>query len=245
MNFLEWEAYFKGNQLHFDHIDWNPAPQLSIEEKALIHASIQQFQRGEHSEGKHFMNFARTMEDESYLQTVKIFIKEEQDHALVLGRFMDIESIPRIKKDGLDNIFRRLRKLAGLEGTVTVLLTAEIISMVYYKALKAATSSHLLKQICEQILLDEEFHLRFQCYTLNLLQRRKSPFLQVMAGLLHRILMTGTIVMVWLFHSKVLSAGGYGFASFFNSVYFEFRRCRQWIQSKSKRLPAELINHAA
>ena len=103
------------------------------------------------------------------METVKIFIKEEQDHALVLGQFMDMHSIEKIRKDGLDNIFRFLRKLAGLEGTVTVLLTAEIISMIYYQALRNATSSRTLRQICRQILIDEEMHLRFQSFTLSMI----------------------------------------------------------------------------
>jgi hypothetical protein len=131
MKFIGWKKYFETNRLHFDHLDWNAESRLSRQEKKLISSSIRQFQRGEHSEGKHFMAFARSLQDPSYCDTVKIFIREEQDHALVLGKFMDREQIGRLKDDWLDNVFRRLRKLAGLEGTVTVLLTAEIISMIY------------------------------------------------------------------------------------------------------------------
>ena len=141
MNFLLWDQYFRVNQDHFDHLDWTNTRPLTGKEKDTISSSIRQFQRGEHSEGKHFLRFAKSLEDESYMKALEIFIKEEQDHAAVLGRFMDIQQIQKLAKDRLDNIFRWLRKLAGLEGTVTVLLTAEIISMVYYKALRLATHS--------------------------------------------------------------------------------------------------------
>jgi hypothetical protein len=237
MQFKEWEQYFLANKGHFDHLDWNDTRLLTNEERKVITASIQQFQRGEHSEGKHFMSFARSMNDESYLDTVKVFIREEQDHALVLGRFMDIQDIPRIKKDWLDNVFRWLRKLAGLEGTVTVLLTAEIIAIDYYKALRNATRSVLLEQICEQILVDEEMHLRFQSHALKTLYARKPVLLLFLSGLLHKVLMAGTIVMVWLHHRKVLAAGGYRFFSFCNAAWQEFRKCERMINGKEKATP--------
>jgi hypothetical protein len=237
MKFAEWYRYFLANRVHFDHLEWNDTKALTREERACITTSIRQFQRGEHSEGKHFMEFARSLNDESYVDTVRVFIKEEQDHALVLGRFMDMHDISRIKSDWLDNVFRRLRKLAGLEGTVTVLLTAEIIAMPYYKALRRATSSTLLRQICKQILADEEMHLRFQSYTLRLLYQRKRWVSMLFSRLLHNILMAGTIVMVWKWHRRVLRAGGYGFFSFFKDTWKEFATCKAMIRNEFSSMP--------
>ena len=230
MKFSNWLKYFRANQDHFDHLDWTIIPPLTLPEKDLINSSIRQFQRGEHSEGKHFLSFANSLHDQSYLDTVKIFIKEEQDHAFILGRFMDSQDIKRIKSDWLDNVFRGLRKLAGLEGTVTVLLTAEIISMIYYQALMKATSSCLLKRICRQILTDEEMHLRFQCHTLFVIYGKKKYWGVILSRIIHTILMCGTIMIVWWFHKKVLKAGGYKFFSFFNSVWKEFSHCSKMIR---------------
>ncbi len=242
MNFLVWHQYFESNRNHFDHLDWTKARSLKPEEKDIIYSSIQQFQRGEHSEGKHFMQFARSMQDESYVETIKLFIKEEQHHAAVLGQFMEIQQIEKLKKDWLDNCFRWLRKLAGLEGTVTVLLTAEIISMIYYKALQCTTGSDLLQQICRQILVDEEMHLRFQSFTLNILYRKKSIPVIFFSKALHSILMSGTILMVWLYHKKVLRAGGYRFFSFFQAVWEEYKRCGKMIGQKEPILSGSNVN---
>ena len=233
MNFLKWTHYFRENQNHFDHLNWEDSYQLSIGEKKLITSSIRQFQRGEYSEGKHFIQFAKSMGDESYCAAVKVFITEEQGHAMVLGKFMEMQNITKLKNDWLDNVFRSLRKLAGLEGTVTVLLTAEIIAMVYYKALESVTNSHLLRQICKQILVDEEMHLVFQSFTLSQIYSRKATITVPVSGWIHAILMAGTIVMVWFFHKKVLRSGGYGFFSFFISVWKEFSKCRTLIKNKA------------
>lgn len=237
MNFLLWYQYFESNRDHFGHLDWTAVPALTPGEKIIISSSIRQFQRGEHSEGKHFLQFARSLKDESYVETIKIFIKEEQDHAAVLGQFMEIQGIDKIKKDWLDSSFRWLRKLAGLECTVTVLLTAEIISMIYYQALQKSTGSVLLQQICEQILVDEEMHLRFQSFTLRVLYATRSTPSIFLSKLLHTILMTGTIVMVWGYHKRVLKTGGYRFFSFFRAVWKEYKRCGKMIQARQPDIP--------
>jgi hypothetical protein len=246
MNFLSWYQYFESNRNHFDHIDWTNVAALTPGEKNIIFSFIQQFQRGEYSEGKHFLQFAKSMKDESYVKAIKIFIKEEQDHATVLGQFMEIQQINKLKKDWLDNTFRWLRKLAGLEGTVTVLLTAEIISMIYYKALQSSTGSVLLQNICRQILADEEMHLRFQSFTLRVLYKAKPVVAIFFSRLLHRILMSGTIIMVWLYHKKVLKTSGYRFFFFFQAVWKEYKRCGKMIQDNESSFPVSAnVNNAA
>ena len=246
MNFSAWHQYFLANRNHFDHIDWTDNQPLSDMEKRLITSSIQQFQRGEYSEGKHFMEFAQSLQDSSYVDTVRIFIKEEQDHAAVLGKFMDKHTIAKLRNDWLDNVFRKLRKLAGLEGTITVLLTAETISMIYYKALFAATASPALRQICKQILVDEKMHLRFQSYSLQLLYQQKNFISLFISKMIHTILMAGTILMVWFYHKKVLKAGGYHFFSCFREIWKEFNHCSKMIGGKETSSPVSAnINHAA
>jgi len=248
MNFFSlWHQYFESNKNHFDHLDWLHIYDLTVKEKDIISSSIQQFQRGEHSEGKHFLKFAKNMKDDSYVETIKIFIKEEQDHAAVLGQFMDTQQIKRLGKDWLDNTFRWLRKLAGLECTITVLLTAEIISMIYYKALKQCTNSKVLKQICKQILIDEEMHLRFQCFSLSVLYKRKSFPSVLFSRITRKILMTGTIIMVWFYHKRVLKMGDYNFFSYFKSVWQEFKKCDKMIKhTEQVSVPiSSSINNAA
>lgn len=237
MNFLQWQQYFLGNRDHFVHLEWKDSQTLTAQEKQNISQSVRQFQRGEHSEGKHFLQFAQRMQDTSYIETVKLFIKEEQDHAAILGKFMEAEGIPKLGRDWLDTIFRRLRKLAGLEGSVTVLLTAEIIAMVYYKALYNATRSAILKQICLQVLKDEEMHLRFQSYTLECLYKRKAGFTSIFSRTVHYVLVAGTILMVWLWHYKVLRSGGYSFLQYAGDVWKEFIRCRHMMTGKSGNQP--------
>ena len=224
MSYLYWKNYFISNQTHFDNLDFKVADKLSPKEKRLITQSIQQFQKGEHSEGKHLFSFAKTFPDITYLDCIRLFIKEEQKHASVLARFMERYKIPRVKDHWMDAVFRSLRNLAGLENTIIVLVTAEIIAKVYYQALGNATSSVLLQKICNQVLEDEDQHLAFQAYTLNHFYSSSSRIRQIITRSWHRILMIGTIFAVWFWHKKVLIRGGRFFSKFFMEtmlVYFE------------------------
>ncbi len=224
MDFEIWENYFLKNKDHFSEIDWQAEDQLTKDEKKKITSSIQQFQKGENSEGKHFFAFAKTFPDPLYLVCIKLFISEEQTHALVLGKFMDKHGVQKIRKHWVDGCFRWLRKFSGLENSVIVLVTAEIIARVYYKALMNCTSSSLLRKICIQILIDEDQHIIFQCSALRYFHSKKGALKKILTRSFHFVLMIRTIMIVWIYHRKVLLSGKYSFNKFFSetvSIFFE------------------------
>ncbi|MEO8403884.1 MAG: ferritin-like domain-containing protein [Chitinophagaceae bacterium] len=215
MKFNEWKNYFLQNQYHFADIDFDLPDQLSEQEKSLVYSSLQQFQRGEHSEGKHLFAFAKRFPDPEYLECIKLFIPEEQMHAIVLAKFLKKNKIPLIRHHWVDAVFRWLRKLAGIENTVRVLLIAEIVAKVYYRGLHDATNSVLLKKICNQILRDEDQHIRFQCDALRVFFKKKSMISKLFTRSWQYTLMTGTSIVVWMQHRKVLKKSGYSFHRYF------------------------------
>jgi hypothetical protein len=232
MNFRSWKQYFKENQSHFSGIDWNAEDSLTNEESKIIAGSVAQFQKGENSEGKHLFTHAGKYSNPEYLECIKLFIREEQMHARVLGRFMDRNNISKIKRHWVDGIFRFLRKMAGIENTIIVLLTAEIIAKIYYKALMQATSSVLLQSICKQILNDEDAHIDFQCYTLFSLTEKKKYIGRVVGRTWHFILMLGTIMVVWMTHHAVLKKGGFYFSRFLLQTLLVFFEADEAIKNK-------------
>jgi hypothetical protein len=146
----------------------------------------------------------------------------------MLGRFLDRERIPRLAYNWADGVFRRLRKLAGLDVCVTVLVTAELLAMPFYQALRDATRSPLLRSICARILCDEAAHLKYQALTLGLLRRRLSSSGRAIQSLCHWTLFHGTALLVWQQHRKVFGAAGWGFPRFWNAGrhWFGFLKLR-------------------
>jgi hypothetical protein len=163
----EWVDHFRWNGSVAMRVPWHIGPDLSDEERAAIAHSIQMFQLGENSEGRHLMRYAKEWSertgDSAYPEAIRMLIVEEQRHASVLGRFMEINGIARIKRGCSDGIFWWARNLFGsLEVSISVLVSAEIIAKIYYPTLSKATASIVLRAICEQIHREEIEHVEFQ-----------------------------------------------------------------------------------
>ncbi|MEO8126278.1 MAG: ferritin-like domain-containing protein [Bryobacteraceae bacterium] len=208
-----WLDYFRRNS--WPAMPWDHPYRLTDDEKSAVSASMQQFQLGEGSEGNAFIRrAARFSEDVEFIPTLRLFIQEEQRHSAGLARFLTLHGIPLLKKHWLDQIFRRIRRLAGLELIVTVLVSAEIVAVPYYRALHNATGAPLLRALCQQILQDEAAHLQYQAETLSRLRQGRSAIGRALVELLHAVLLQGTVLAVWMEHRRVLLRGGYSLAKF-------------------------------
>jgi len=191
-----WLAHFHRNACRLLPIPWETGADLAGSDKAAITSSIQAFQLGESSEGRHLMRYAREWVERSgdadYLRAIRALIAEETRHANHLGRFMDLNGIDRIERRWTDSVFRRLRNVVGtLETSIGVLVTAEIIAKVYYAALREATQSEVLRTICDQILRDEYKHVEFQTERLAIMRSNRSAAPLWMTLALHRIFLSG------------------------------------------------------
>lgn len=224
---LEWREYYERNANSLLEIPWDSGAELTDDERDAVTSSIQGFQAGESSEGHHLYRYATTYAaksgDHAYLAAVKLFIAEEQRHARDLGRFLRQNDIPPIRTTFPDRVFRKLRHLfGGLEISIAVLVTAEIIAKVYYTALQQATKSAVLQTLCEQILHDERKHIEFQAEQLGKLRyHRKRPLYRLTMGV-QRLLYGGTCLVVWRFHKKAFRQGGFNFRRFWRACWVEF-----------------------
>jgi hypothetical protein len=122
--------------------------------------------------------------------------------------------IPLKQVNWTDSIFRRIRKLAGYEAAVTVLVTAEMIGFVYYRALARATASRGLKSICRQMCADESVHLRYETQLLMTLRGERGTMARGLVDGAHRLLLSVAAFVVFHDHRRVLRHVGYDARSF-------------------------------
>jgi len=227
MTFADFTAYFQANQNRYAGLAWDDPHRLTASELRAVRTSLQTFQRGESSEGHFLYSRAKRLGDADYAAAMRLFIKEEQMHAAVLGRFLDQQDIPRLKGHWLDDIFRGLRRVLSLEHTLRVLLAAEVVAAVYYRALYQATSSGLLQQISRRIVLDEEMHLVFQCVALRTLAAGRGRVLSWVYRQAYRLLMACAGLAAYVNARAMLRAGGYRLSSFLGAVADEYYRVEQ------------------
>ena len=131
--------------------------------------------------------------------------------------------IPLKQKNWTDSIFRRLRKLAGYEAAVTVLVTAEMIGFVYYRALARATNSRCLRTICRDMCADESVHLRYETQLLLTLRGERTALARRAVELAHRTLLTISARIVFHDHRAVLSHVGYDARAFRRDCHAIYR----------------------
>ena len=222
---VAWVQYFRFNAKALLTIPWREGLYFTDETRSAIASSVQEFQLGESSEGKHLMACAKRHAaetgDGAYVEALGLFVAEEHRHARDLGRVLDLAGGPRVGHAWPDTVFRFLRRLAGLELSIVVLVTAEIIAKVYYAALREATGSPVLRRLCDQILNDEVRHVHFQTERVAILRSRRHPALVAVCQFAHRILMSGTCLVVWHKHGRAMRAGGYTFALFRRDTWSE------------------------
>ena len=222
-----WREHFRHNGQSLLELPWARGAQVTDAERDAIASSVQEFQLGESSEGKNLarsaMRYAERTGDFDYVPALGLFMAEEHRHARDLGRFLDLAGVPRVGKAWPDTVFRWLRRGAGLELSVAVLVTAEVIAKVYYAALREATGSALLRRLCDQILRDEVTHVHFQTERLAILRRGRRRWLVAAGSALHRLFMAGTCLVVWHKHGRAMRHGGWTFGRFWRDTWREMR----------------------
>jgi hypothetical protein len=112
------------------------------------------------------------------------------------------------------SIFRRFRRLVGFETAVTILVTAEMVGFVYYRALGRCTQNPYLRAICRQMCADEAIHLRYEAQLLRTLRGVRPRWLRVAVELAHRALLSVTARVVFREHRAVLEFAGHDARSF-------------------------------
>lgn len=234
-----WIAHFKTNALE-QRVDWKLFPSLTTEEVKIILPSLQAWQLGETSEGKHLIaasnKYANKIGDPNYVEAVKLFIKEEQKHGNNLGRYIDGIGKTRIRKDWGDTLFRKVRYYnTNMEIWTLAVIVVESTAQIFYQALKDATDCELLQAICTDILIDEAYHITFQTERLATIYESKPEYSKAWRNMVYKAFFFLTSCMVWVAHRTLFKAGGNTFNSFTRKMIFKYRKTIKMITEKQQK----------
>lgn len=218
---FDWKYWLAEFEARTRRLVIRPVPRegvLSEPEKIRIRDSIATFQLGEQSEGRTLLrlavDFSLRRNIPELPRITELFIREEQHHAAQLGEFMRAHDLPLKRRNWTDSIFRHVRKLAGFEAAITILVTAEMIGFVYYRALAHATDNRYLQNICRQMCADEAIHLRYEAQLLRALRAERRPSLRSLVERAHRAFLAVTAHIVFREHRRVLEFAGHDARSF-------------------------------
>jgi hypothetical protein len=224
--FPVWLDHFEYHATHRCVMPETLREDLTGYERRLIAASLARFQLAEQLESGALLRVALRHEARHraapLARIVQLLIAEEQQHAELLGAFMEQHGLALKRSGWLDRAFRRVRRLAGFELHLSILITAELIAKVYLRALESATGSRQLQTICRMLVADELAHIGFESEVLRELKSRRGTLTRMTLEFLHRAFFTAAAVNAWVSHRAVLRSAGYRFVTFLRACSAQY-----------------------
>jgi hypothetical protein len=160
-----WLGYFEGNA----RLDCAPAPSLRAEVPASLCGplalSLGRFQLGESAGGKIHEEMPTHPDralDPPMRRAVQLYIEEEWRHARELGMVIHALGGELQTAHWTNGAFTACRRILGLRTKMMTLAIAEVIGIVYYRALASGVGSAALATSLHRIADEESRHLDFQ-----------------------------------------------------------------------------------
>jgi hypothetical protein len=230
MNSSDWLAYFRQNQLHRRGIAWHEGIHLDPRLRVPLARSLARFQLGESSDGARLKARARRLalrtHDQAYADAIELFIAEEREHSRLLANVLQQLHAPLLRHHWTDSLFRRCRHLLGFYEEISVLLMAEIIALKYYGLIREGCPAPVLEIVCEQILADEKFHVRFHCERFHeMISQRRWPVRAVWWLALSAMFAAASAVVA-RDHGQAFRALGGSAVEFLRDSWANFRAAR-------------------
>lgn len=219
-HWAEWYQDYQGRQLT---IPWDDPGRLPASLRGIVGPSVAQFELGESSEATSLKakvaRYVRRGGDRHYQTAMDWFIHEENRHARMLGRWMDIEGLPKLKAHPADWFFRQFRRWVPLRYSLMILVSAEMLAVGYYQALRDIGPSTILATISRQILLDEDRHLHFQAMAIRTLLGKAGNLRLRLERAFARLLLEAATDVLWFHHGRFFQEAGWR--------YGDLRACAQ------------------
>ncbi len=186
---------------------------LTARERRLIGASMATFRLGDSSDDARLRAAVRrhcgAQPDHPLVEIFDLLIAEEHRHARLLGEFMQDHEIPALRSPVGDRALHLAGHRGGLESRLRRLVSAQMVGIVYYRALEVVPECRRLQILCRMLVADELVHVAFESQLLLALRTRRAG-LAVLLGAWEQCLLSAACLAVWLRHRRVLKAAGYG-----------------------------------
>lgn len=210
-----WLGYFEGNA----RADRAPAASLFAEVPAELRAplavSLGRFQLGESAGGKIHEEMPTHPDralDDGTRRAVQLYIEEEWRHARELALVIHALGGELQSAHWTNGAFTACRRILGLRTKMMTLAIAEVIGIVYYRALASGIGSSALAESLRRIADEESRHLDFQAAFFERAISLSPPWSRAPYRLLLRASMfcifVAALSVLWLDHGRVLRRAG-------------------------------------
>ena len=210
-----WLAYFEGNV----RSDCAPGARLHDEVPAGLRAplavSLGRFQLGESAGGRIHEEIATERDaalDAPSRRSVQLYIEEEWRHSRELSQIIVALGGQLQTAHWTNGAFTACRRILGLRTKMMTLAIAEVIGIVYYRALASGIGSAALAVSLRRIANEESRHLDFQAAfferaVLSAPRPLRKAYRGLLRGTMLAILLAAFLVLL-RDHGRILRAAG-------------------------------------
>ncbi len=193
----------------------SPGPRVANEQWWVgVGRSLATFQLGESGGGRHIAAAAIAAGRTDLLEPLALFVREEQEHARLLGLVLDLGEVDRIGEHWTDGAFVDMRHIGGLRTELLTLLVAEIVGFQYYAALADSAPTPALRSVFSAIRDDEALHFAFLISVMNSLFAGWSRPRRTAALGVFRVVADASAVVMAIDHRHALGTAGISPARF-------------------------------
>ena len=237
-----WLSYFEANARR----DCAPAPSLWAEVPEALRAplavSLGRFQLGESAGGRIHDEMPTHPDpalDAKTRRSVQLYIEEEWRHARELGMIIVALGGQLQRAHWTNGAFTACRRILGLRTKMMTLAIAEVVGIVYYRALAAGVGSPALASALERIADEEAEHLDFQAaffeHAIGLCPAVwRTPYRWLLCAQMLAILVAALGVLL-LDHGRVLKSAGASYGAVALRSWHELRS-RRFLRSERRRV---------
>ena len=240
-----WLGYFEGNVRD----DRAPAASLSAEVPRDLHAalavSLGRFQLGEAAGGKLHEDMATEGDaalDAPLRRSIQLYIEEEWRHSRELALIVTGLGGELQTAHWTNAAFTACRRILGLKTKMMTLAVAEVIGIVYYRALARGVGSASLAASLGRIADEEAVHLDFQAAFFDHVIARSPRRLRgvhrwLLRGLL-RLIFVAALAVLLLDHGHVLRRSGAQMSTLTRAAWRELST-RRFLEAGRLAVPPE------
>jgi rubrerythrin len=216
--------------------------------RAPLAVSLGRFQLGESAGGRiheEMNDHPDPALDPKTRRSIQLYIEEEWRHARELAMVITALGGELQRAHWTNGAFTACRRVLGLRTKMLTLAIAEVVGIVYYRALARGLGSPALATSLERIADEESEHLDFQAaffaHALELCPAPlRVPYRWLLQAQLLAILVAALGVLL-LDHGRVLRAAGAGYGAIVSGAYKELRG-RRFLSSERPRIAVERVS---
>jgi hypothetical protein len=225
-DFEVWSNHFEYHAAHPSDVAQGISDRLTRDEVRLIAGSIASAQLGRQLADPGLLSSAERFAQERCIphlaRIVELVIHEELRHSSLLVAFMRDHWLPLKRCGWRSRLFGLMQWRARLDRRLTMLISAELTGIVYYRALESVTDCQRLRLLCRIIVSDKLAHVGFESEVVAMLRAERLPRIRLSAQPAQRVVFVCIALMTWLSHRSMLRRAGHDARSFVRCCLMQY-----------------------